>query len=98
MRDLEGEIVGDYPANIHIIPGAISVDSVASTKGLVEGVKQKLGEHPDIMREARRLGKDVVGLVRSHGKEIIIGAGVASLAIGVAATGAVVMHRHRRRE
>ncbi len=97
ISEREMEIVGDYPPNLKMIPGVMLVDTIASPNGLEKAVDEKLRQHPHVLEEAKRLGKDVVGLATSHGKQIFIGVGVASSVIVVAAaTRAIFMHIHKK--
>jgi hypothetical protein len=86
----EDEIYGEYPANIEHMPGAIKVDDVAHRQMLEQEARNYLAAFPHIKRRAERLGQDLVAFTSAHGKEILIGVGVASAAI----TGGVILYRH----
>jgi len=92
VSDESEEIYGEYPANIDEMPGAIKVDDVAHRILLEVEARNYLDRFPDLKLRARGLGQDLVAFASSHGKEIIIGVGVAS-----AITGGVILYRHPRR-
>jgi hypothetical protein len=85
------EIYGEYPANINEMPGAIKVDDVPHRILLEVEARNYLARFPDLKLRARGVGQDLVAFASSHGKEIIIGVGVAS-----AITGGVILYRHPR--
>jgi hypothetical protein len=87
----QDEIYGEYPANIDTMPGAIKVDDVPHRILLEEEARNYLDRFPELKTRARGLGKDLVAFASGHGKEIIIGVGVAS-----AITGGVILYRHPR--
>lgn len=95
-RDFEG-VYGDFPANINLMPGSIRIDDVANPNGLAEKARGHLKASPHILEDAKRLGKDLVAYSSSHGKEIIIGVGVASVITAATASGIIIYkHRHRK--
>ena len=87
--DLEEEVYGEYPPNISHIPGAIKVDRVPHRLLLATEAQKYLAQFPELQDRARQAGKDLVAFASAHGKEIIIGVGVAS-----ALTGGVILYRH----
>ena len=92
MSEQPDEIHGEYPANIAAMPGAIKVDDVAHRILLESEARNYLARFPDLKLRAKGLGQDLVAYASSHGKEIIIGVGVAG-----AITGGVILYRHPRR-
>lgn len=87
----QDEIYGEYPANIAEMPGAIKVDDVPHRLLLEAEARNYLARFPELTTRARGLGQDLVAFASGHGKEIIIGVGVAS-----AITGGVILYRHPR--
>ena len=87
------DVFGEYPAYIDQMPGAIKIDEVPHRLLLAEQAKQYLANVPELQQRARQAGKDLVAIVSAHGKEIIIGVGVASVL-----TGGVILYRHPRRK
>lgn len=96
MIELEQEVHGDYPPNLENLSGSIKLDSVPNPHNLKEIALGYLENSPNILKEARRLKKDVVAYASCHGREIMIGVGIASLVTGVT-TSAVIIYRHRRK-
>lgn len=92
----EWEVTGDYPAGIANIPGVIRVDDVASPDRLRDLAEKRLSSSPHIMKGLRRFGKDAVAIATSHGKQIIVGVGVASLVTAATVTG-IVLYKHKSR-
>jgi len=91
--DPQEEQYGEYPPNLEHMPGAIKVDDVAHKALLEQEATQYLAKFPQIKRGAQRLGKDLVAFASAHGKEIIVGVGVAS-----AITGGVILYKHPARK
>jgi hypothetical protein len=87
------ELYGEYPPNLEQMPGAIKVDDVAHKALLEHEAAQYLAKFPQIKLAAQRLGKDLVAFASAHGKEILVGVGVAS-----AVTGGVILYRHPPRK
>lgn len=81
---------GEAPANIDTVPGAIKIDDVAHLHNLDSESKKHLLKNPEILEGAQRFGKDLVAYTSSHGKEIIIGIGVAA----AVTVGGVVLYKH----
>lgn len=99
VHNIEGEELvtsAGYPPGIEGIPGAVRIDDVANPIGLFEFASGYVRQNRIIMRLAKKGGKDVVAFATSHGREIIIGVGVASI-VTAATAGGIILYKHRQR-
>lgn len=87
------EVYGDYPAGIEAIGGNIKIDGVPNPINLREKAEEYLNGKPEVVRGAKRLKKDIVALASCHGREILVGVGVASMVTA----GAIVLYRRGRK-
>lgn len=100
VHNIEGEELvtsAGYPPGIEGIPGAVRIDDVANPIGLFEIARDYISQNRLIMRLAKKRGKDMVAFATSHGREIIIGAGVASI-VTAATAGGIILYKHRHRK
>jgi hypothetical protein len=86
---------GDQPPNVNELPGTITLDTFPDPKNLRKVAREHIKTHHDLLEWAREMGKDLITISTSHGKEIIAGAGVAALA-GI--IGGIVLYRHTHRK
>lgn len=85
-----------YLAGIDKAPGTVKIDDVANPLGLQQIAEDRINGSPHLLKEAKRRGKDIVAFATSHGREIIVGAGVASL-VTAATAGGIILYKHRYR-
>lgn len=90
--ELQGNM--GHPGKIEGMPGVIAIDGNPIPQGL-EGIGESfLQDKPHIRKGAEKLGKDLAVYVSGHGRGILIGAGIATLA----GFGVVVLYKHRHKE
>jgi len=85
----EDEVHGEYPANIALMPGAIKVDGVAHCPSLAHEAANYLVRFPHVKTQAQQCGKDLVAFTSAHGKDILVGIGIA-----YAIRGGIILYRH----
>lgn len=86
---------GDHPPDLENMPGVIQIDNISVPRGLRGRARMFLRQHQeDILKEARARRQDLVARVTEHGREIVIGVGVAGVIAGVVF---LKYTQHRRR-
>ena len=78
---------GDHPAGLQI--GAIHIDKQSHTNGLKERADALLSSQPHILDQAKRDGKNIFALAKSHGRGLVVSA------IGITLAGAIVIYEHK---
>lgn len=84
------------PADLEGIPGKINIDHLVSPRRLKKRARAFLESHPEVLERAREKGKDIVALTSSYGGELLVGTGIAAVAI---ISGIVIYkHKHKKQE
>lgn len=79
---------GDHPAGLSV--GAIHIDNFRRTNDLEDIAHAHLRLHPHILEHAKKEGKDIVAFAKSHGRGLLVSAGIALLA------GSIVIYEYEK--